>query len=153
MNATGCHCSCSCPSTFTGHFCQTSILPINRAYAGQMVVPVDRAGGNSIRKKNSFLSSVSDALGSSWESVWPCLDQAWNHLNALLGNYFLKIVVHRVIGIKSFSMSHTLHPGRSYDLLPLLLSTDSEPGTPISKPSDGGVSSTTGGARVVSIDQ
>ncbi|CAF2376052.1 unnamed protein product [Rotaria sp. Silwood2] len=66
MNITNCHCSCLCSSTFTGHLCQLPIIPINRTYPGQIVIPTNRLGG------------------SSWENILQCIDQVWNSLNVLL---------------------------------------------------------------------
>ncbi|CAF3578872.1 unnamed protein product [Adineta steineri] len=66
MNKTQCQCSCLCPSTFTGQFCQTPIIPINRTYSGQIVIPLNRSEG------------------SSWENILHCIDQVWNSLNVIL---------------------------------------------------------------------
>ncbi|CAF2104402.1 unnamed protein product [Rotaria magnacalcarata] len=66
LNITGCQCTCLCLSTFTGNLCQSSILPVNRTYPGQIIIPIDRPGG------------------SSWELILQCIDQVWNSLNVLL---------------------------------------------------------------------
>ncbi len=69
LNSTTCQCSCLCPSTFTGDLCQYPIVPINRTYPGQIVLPANQ--------------------GSSWENVIQCIDQVWNSLNILLGKQIL----------------------------------------------------------------
>ncbi|CAF4342613.1 unnamed protein product, partial [Rotaria sordida] len=48
------------------HLCHLPILPINRTYPGQIVIPTNRLGG------------------SSWENILQCIDQVWNSLNVLL---------------------------------------------------------------------
>ncbi len=47
LNSTQCQCSCVCPSTFTGQLCQIPIVPINRTYPGQIVMPVNRLEGET----------------------------------------------------------------------------------------------------------
>ncbi|CAF3582391.1 unnamed protein product [Rotaria sordida] len=66
VNITGCQCTCLCSSTFTGNLCQLPIIPVNRTYPGQIIIPIDRPGG------------------SSWEIISQCIDQVWNSLNVLL---------------------------------------------------------------------
>jgi hypothetical protein len=46
FNNPGCQCTCVCPSTFTGNLCQSPILPVNRTYPGQIIVPINLPGGN-----------------------------------------------------------------------------------------------------------
>ncbi|CAF0877176.1 unnamed protein product [Rotaria sp. Silwood1] len=66
VNIAGCQCTCLCSSTFTGNLCQSPIIPVNRTYPGQIIIPIDRPGG------------------SSWEIILQCIDQVWNSLNVLL---------------------------------------------------------------------
>ncbi|CAF0904049.1 unnamed protein product, partial [Adineta ricciae] len=66
INVTQCHCSCQCPPTFTGPLCQIPVIPTDRTYSGQIMIPTNRL------------------QGASWESVYKCIDQVWNNLNVLL---------------------------------------------------------------------
>lgn len=45
VNIAGCQCSCLCPSTYTGNLCQLPIIPVNRTYPGQIIIPINRPGG------------------------------------------------------------------------------------------------------------
>jgi len=83
LNTTKCECSCLCPPTFTGHLCQLPIIPINRTYSGQIVIPVNRLGGRKEETKKLF-EKKKYSLGSSWENIIQCIDQVWNSLNVLL---------------------------------------------------------------------
>mgnify|MGYP002378562913 CR=1 FL=1 len=51
MNSSICQCLCLCPPSFTGTLCQIPIVPVNRTYPGQIIVPFDRHGGMREREK------------------------------------------------------------------------------------------------------
>ncbi len=105
LNSTQCQCSCVCPSTFTGPLCQIPIVPVNRTYPGQIVMPVSPSS-------------------SSWDAVVQCIDQVWNSLNVLLGKNNLFISVKNQF-FELFSLSFTLYIGESDLVLSLLLSNQS----------------------------
>lgn len=56
MNPTTCQCSCTCPPTFTGDYCQIPIVPINRTYSGRIIIPINRLEGNTKLKKGKYNS-------------------------------------------------------------------------------------------------